>query len=156
MKNISGIPCEVREHKSYNQSRGLIHVGDFLMDKMDSFRRGLKNIYNIKEVVHAHWIKTRYSIAKPFDQPKILQNITLPGFGIITVNYYRPRPLFCTQYLEYLHSKKYFKNQTKCQRCTDAHITENCKSEFRCLHCKDAHKTGSEICPKQREQEEIY
>ena len=158
-KSIAGISCEVEEHRFYNESRGLIYVTGFEIDNEVSFEQGLKFKYNIKEVKHANWIKTRNNNAKPFlitfNQPNILHSIIIPGQGRVSVNEYKNRPMFCTTCLEYSHSRKNCKNNLKCKICTGNHISDNCTKNPSCMYCSGGHRTGATVCQKQREEQAI-
>jgi len=59
VSEIDGKPCTVRPHTLFNDTKGLIYIHNSEIDDFQSFKDGLCHEYRFRDVVQAHWIKTR-------------------------------------------------------------------------------------------------
>ena len=157
-KQIAGMTCSVTEHKSFNESKGLIYLRDLPTENEEYFAQKLTTRFNLKEAVPAKWIKCNNPDTKPylltFNQPKTPLTLTIPG-QTIKVNEYKSRPLFCTKCLCYGHSKNRCDKPQLCRICTAPHDSSRCPAETVCLHCKGSHRTGDRNCKVEKENRAI-
>jgi len=159
LKTVLDIPCSVSLHEFFNQSKGLIYVKSFMMANEERFLAKLKSRFNLCDVVAAEWIKPRDEHTKPllltFNSSTPPYTIEIPGERL-KVYEYLPRPLFCKRCLEYAHTQKRCGNAQRCQRCSLAHKTENCRSgNLKCFHCEGDHPAGSSKCTVQTREQQI-
>ena len=131
--------CSVSEHQSYNQSGVHAYITRFNIDNTASFEVHLKPRYNIKEAIHAHWIKVRNANSKPFliilNRPKILQQVDIPGESNIKVYGYMLKLLHFTNCLQYTHTLR--KNVTiipDAQNAPSHHVGRKLQQKKSCTH----------------------
>ena len=157
-KNIAGMTCSVMEHKTYNESKGLIYLNDVPTENEDYFTQKLITRFDLKEASPAKWIKISNPNTKPylltFNKPKPPAVLSIPG-QILKVSEYKPRPLFCTKCLMYGHSKNRCDKPQLCRNCTKTHDATRCSAPPACRYCEGAHRTGDKACPTEIENRKI-
>jgi len=161
LTSLLGVPCNVKPHETYNQSRGIIYINGCDVDNDEEFSRELHERYKCDKVERAHWIKCRNERSSAFiltfPVPSPPSSIYIPGENKRTIVYEsKPRPLFCKKCLEYSHSAKRCSNDSRCGNCAEPHPTDSCRAQaLKCLHCEQPHRTGDKSCKKQKIEEGI-
>ena len=58
------------------------------------------------------------------------------------------KPLICFKCSQFNHIASNCKNNPKCSKCSDNHLTKDCKSDkITCPNCKDKHTAYNKNCP---------
>lgn len=160
---IGDAPCSVTGNKIMNRCKATINIYEFDILDLDSFSKGLKEDYNISEVVEATWIKShneqRKTFLLTFSQADPPETIQIPGEQTATrVTRYYDRPRHCQACLRYGHPKKYCKSEIiSCAKCgQNGHGKAQCKSiKSECFHCMGEHAVGDRRCIEEKYQQEI-
>jgi len=161
LTSLLSVPCSVRLHETYNQSRGLVYVNGCDVTNDEDFCRELSERCGCDKVERAHWVKCRNEKSSAFmltfSTPSPPSSIYIPGENKQTIVYEsKPRPMFCRKCLEYSHGAKRCSNALRCANCAEHHPTESCRAlALKCLHCKQSHKTGDKSCKSQKIEEGI-
>ena len=158
IKKIGNTSCTVSENRFFNQSKGIIYINKFEIPDKEKFCANLTEQFQLQEAVHAKWIKCKNANTTPFllnfSTPQIPQVLRIPG-ETTTVYEYKPRPLFCTNCLEYSHSKNKCENRNRCRTCAQIHGPSQCTGKISCLHCRGDHKSGDKSCKIEQDQRSI-
>ena len=151
IKEIDGVECTVRQHPTFNYSKGLIYIYDFSIPNLPEFQEQMKSNYNIADIQPANFIRTRSEDTSvflvTFKQDTTPYSIYIPGERQDTrVFKFKNRALLCRKCQHYGHTAKWCKQQNEtCRRCsTVGHNHTECTSnEEKCLHCEGGHPVGS-------------
>jgi len=164
LTHLNNIPVEISEHQGFGTSQGIVYIYNYDLSNFESYKTGIKEDFDVKEVERAHWIKqktdNKKAIQITFNQANPPDYINLPGEQMHSKVYeVMPRPMRCINCQEYGHTKKYCKkNITTCARCDfEGHSFDSCNNlaATKCHNCKQEHFSGSRICPNYIYEQEI-
>lgn len=158
---INDCPVEVEEGKD-SFIKALVYVNEYNMSNCESYKGKLIELFNLKDVVEANWIKSKHNQTKPllisFRGSAVPGYIDIPGEQAKTKVYeYKQKTMLCFKCLEFGHRTKFCRGEKKCRKCHDTgHEMEQCsQTESACYHCEGNHMAGSTKCPICRYEEEI-
>lgn len=162
LKEINGQACKVTESEFFNETKGLFYLRNVEIEDFTSFREGLVQEYQLKDVIEANWIKTKKEKHKAYIistyQESLPPYLRILGENSLAQVYpYRDLPMMCKMCQGYGHSKKRCSaNSPVCGKCAQNHPTENCQSEtFLCHNCNGNHPAGHKSCPVRQEEDRI-
>lgn len=162
LKELSGQVCSVAESEFFNVIKGLFYLRNIVIEDFNSFKAGLMQEYQLKDVISAHWIKPKKTSHKAYIistyQNSLPTHIRILGENTLAQVYpYHDSPLMCKFCQDYGHSKKRCSAKTPiCGKCAQEHLTENCQAErFICHNCQGEHPTGHRSCPVRQKEDKI-
>ena len=123
--------CFVKEHKFFNETRGIIYLYNNDITNLESFSEGLRAKYVVSDVKEVTWIKARVDTAKvyllTFQGDSLPQYIKITGEYTLTKVYeYKNKPLQCA----------------KCQKC--GHTLSRCNANEHTFNsCSEVPHPGS-------------
>ena len=157
MNTLVSVSCTVTKHSFCNESRGLIYIKEYDIDELQSFKNGIMERYNVKEVIPATWITPKSFNSMPF----------LPTFNNHHISAYqvKGKPLRYTttnrsRYSAHtasntLTQRRDAPNTTRYPVCSEEHPKQQCEVTSKCRYCQEAHKVADSRCPVHKENEEI-
>jgi hypothetical protein len=162
LQNINNVPVQISPNTSHGTQNGLIYVYQYNMNNFRTFKEGLMKDHGLQDVTEAFWIKSSRNMqAKALlltfrgELPGLIE---IPGESMKTRVYeYVKRPYLCRKCYDYGHGKKNCNNEVRCPQCSvNGHEKEQCQQETpKCHHCSEAHLTGSNTCPRFKQEQEI-
>lgn len=161
LRRIDDLDVKVEVYTVYNDTKGVFYIHNKDIEDTVSFKEGLMEEYNLKEVTEATWIKGKEG-SKAFIittcQAELPNYLHVTGeFSLTKVFPYFDSPLQCKTCQAYGHSKKYCSAETPiCGRCTGEHLTTDCMCETeddeKCANCQGQHRAGHRSCPEKKKE----
>jgi len=162
VSEVDGKNCVVRPYELYNDNKGLIYIYNSEIEDFQSFKNGLCNEYKFKDVVHAHWIKTKQNSQAYIvvtNEAALPTHIHVTGeYTLTRVHPYHDSPLHCKWCLTYGHSRKYCSAVSpKCRNCAGDHSSDSCSNAdtIKCYNCGGEHRAGHHTCPANQKEVKI-
>lgn len=155
-----GINIKVTEHKSLNESKGVITCFDLKHASDDEILTELKS----QHVIGLKRLKKRVSKELVESDSMLLTFDTLSPSEFLTVGYYErirvrlyiPRPMQCFNCYRFGHTGKQCKVEAICRNCGELKTYEHkCKQVICSNCCSVEHAAWDKICPKFVEEQEI-
>ena len=156
--SILGEECTVVEHSFYNGTKAVIHLRNNVIGDLESFRNGLKRVYNIRDIKPATWIRPRnennVAYVVTFGTEILPEYIKITGEHILTRVYpYKDKPLHCTNCQKYGHQYSRCHSPARCGVCAGGHHTRDCTSdEVTYANCEEGHRAGNSNCEVRKKE----
>ena len=99
----------MKEHSLFNGKKAVIYLLNVRVENMESFQQGLREVYAIKDVQRATWIRTNKhecsAYLLQFATDELPEYIKITGEVLLTKAYpYKEKPLVCKRCQDYGHT----------------------------------------------------
>ena len=164
LKNINlkhgdcAIEVDVYEHKTLNQSKGIIRSDACRFLSEEELLEGLQpqnvpEVYIMKRKSQDGVLRNTRTAIITFKSTVLPRNIEI-GYFTEKVELFIPNPMRCMKCMLFGHTKNNCNRQKICAKCGE-NFHENCTNPLKCTQCGENHSSLDKDCPVWKDEVEI-
>ncbi|XP_044574097.1 uncharacterized protein LOC123258289 [Drosophila ananassae] len=159
---IGTIDVEAKEHKSLNETKGIIYCNllryvteEEILDELKSQK--VSHVYKWTKMVDQTRVPTGL-ITLTFATTNLPEKVMI-GYEVVFTRPYIPRPMQCKKCLRFNHPQTFCKQENPtCKNCSDnTHTSDSieCRQEPKCINCRNNHSSLDKKCPVFLKEQEL-